>query len=103
MARDVHLGSGKLPGSAALNISSDARVALVAQAIARYLALNPAAADNCVGIAQWWLPAVGAEGTPEEVEKALFLLQERRVIEGVQVGDRQRFWRAAGKPERHAP
>lgn len=76
-------------------MSTDTRVAQIAAAIERYLTNNPSAADSVTGIAQWWLPSVGMEGAPEEVEQALLLLQARRIMEGVQVGDRQRFWRAA--------
>lgn len=74
--------------------STDARVEQIAAAIESYLSRNPSAADSVTGIAQWWLPAVGMEGAPDEVKQALFLLQARHVVEGVQVGDRQQFWRA---------
>lgn len=95
LARDLHTGSQSQMGGVALNASPDPRVEEIAAAIERYLALNPSAADNTLGIAQWWLPAVGAEGALAEVERAVRLLEARRVMEGVRVGNRQQFWRAA--------
>lgn len=81
-----------------MTMSNDMRVEQIAAAIEHYLRHNPSAADSVTGIAQWWLPSVGMEGAPEEVERALLLLQARSVMEGVQVGDRQRFWRATPGP-----
>lgn len=77
--------------------STDTRVEYIASAIERYLARNRQAADSTLGIAQWWLPSVGAEGTPEEVEMALLLLQARGTVERVGVGDCQEFWRTAAR------
>lgn len=82
-------------GDALLTTSNDTRVEQIAAAIESYLSINPSAADSATGIAQWWLPSVGVEGALDEVEQALALLQVRHVMEGVQVGERQRFWRAA--------
>lgn len=71
----------------------DTWVERIAAGIERYLSINPAAADSVVGIAQWWLPTVGLDGAPEDVEEALFLLRSRGVVEEVRVGNRQCFWR----------
>ena len=74
----------------------DAGVETIAAGIERYLASNPSAADSVVGIAQWWLPTVGLDLVSDDaVEAALCWLAERGVVEAVDLGDRQRFWRKA--------
>jgi len=42
-----------------------------ADAIERYLALHPSAADSARGIAQWWLPSMGVDLPLAAVEAAL--------------------------------
>lgn len=68
-----------------------------AQAIERYLAQHPAAADSEEGIAQWWLPAMGVDVPVQTVCKALELLVERGVVSRTLLPDRA-IYRAAAKP-----
>lgn len=53
----------------------------VQQAIEAYLERHPWAADSEQGIAQWWLPTVGMEASPEQVGQALEVLAQRGVVE----------------------
>jgi hypothetical protein len=52
---------------------------VIADAIQRYLDLNPDAADSAEGIRRWWLPPALAEESPGTVEEAL----DRLVAAGV--------------------
>ncbi len=44
---------------------------VIADAIQRYLDVNPDAADSAEGIGRWWLPPALAEESPRMVEEAL--------------------------------
>lgn len=80
-----------------MSTSDNPRVEEIAAAIARYLALNPPAADSTTGIVQWWLPSMGVQSSYEEAEQALALLHTRRAVEIVWVGDHRRLWRGTGR------
>jgi hypothetical protein len=43
----------------------------VCDAILRYLAMHPDAADSAIGIRQWWLQDQDVNPTPEELQDAL--------------------------------
>jgi hypothetical protein len=65
------------------------------QAIERYVAQHPAAADSAEGIAQWWLPAMGIDASMDEVTQALEILVDRGVLERAPLPGGQAIYRAA--------
>ena len=65
------------------------------QAIERYVAQHPAAADSAEGIAQWWLPAMGIDASMDEVTQALEILVDRGVLERTPLPGGQAIYRAA--------
>ncbi|SFS13566.1 hypothetical protein SAMN05216570_2894 [Dyella sp. OK004] len=73
-------------------------VRIVADAIARHLAIRPGCADSVEGIQQWWLRPAGVEVPLEIVSDALRLLEEERVVECRLLGAREiwRLWRGEG-------
>ena len=68
------------------------------QAIERYVAQHPAAADSAEGIAQWWLPAMGIDASMDEVTQALEILVDRGVLERAPLPGGQAIYRAAPHP-----
>lgn len=66
----------------------------VADAIAAFLAANPACADTVEGIEQWWLRPQGVMPPRELIERALALLEKERVVVSRRYGERT-VWRAA--------
>jgi hypothetical protein len=71
----------------------DARVA-IADAILRYLALHPDAADSEDGIAGWWIPAMGMSTSGEAVADALRELHRKGHIERTTLPDGRVIYRA---------
>lgn len=59
---------------------ADAGMQRVAALIEAYLARHPAAADSEQGIAQWWMPAMGADVPVETVCAALEWLVRRGAV-----------------------
>lgn len=59
---------------------ADAGMQRVAALIETYLARHPAAADSEQGIAQWWMPATGADVPIETVRAALEWLVRRGAV-----------------------
>lgn len=57
------------------------RVAPIADAIERYLAAHPDAADSVEGIRLWWLTGDAAGEAPERVREALERLVETGIVE----------------------
>lgn len=53
---------------------SERAIQRVGELIEAYLAQHPQAADDEQGIAQWWLPAMGADVPLEQVRSALDVL-----------------------------
>ena len=68
------------------------------QAIERYVAQHPAAADSAEGIAQWWLPAMGVDASMNEVTQALEALVDLGVLERSPLPGGQAIYRAASQP-----
>jgi hypothetical protein len=59
----------------------DSQVTGVCDAILRYLALHPNAADSALGIQQWWLKDLNFNPTLEQVQAALKRLTDGRLIQ----------------------
>jgi hypothetical protein len=72
----------------------------VAEAIRRYLASHPSAADSELGITEWWLPEMGVEGTVTEVREALRLLEREGVVEACRLDDGRYVWRGSTRTDR---
>jgi len=53
------------------------RVAQLCEAIRRYVASHPDAADSAVGIRDWWLGELGADASAYELRCALDMLVAR--------------------------
>ena len=70
----------------------------LAEAIRRYLAAHPDAADSEQGVADWWLPVDRFETPLEEVRKALELLAQEGVVETQTLVDGRVIYRAARHP-----
>ena len=68
------------------------------QAIERYVAQHPAAADSAAGIAQWWLPSMGVDASMDEVTEALEMLAESGVLKRTPLLGGQAIYRAASQP-----
>jgi hypothetical protein len=73
---------------------ADARITRVAEAILRYLARHPDAADSEQGIAAWWMPAVGLETSVDEVAAALEWLHRGDEIERQAMPDGRVIYRS---------
>ncbi|HEX2828609.1 MAG TPA: hypothetical protein VHP37_19805 [Burkholderiales bacterium] len=71
----------------------DAGVA-VADAILRYLALHPDAADSEEGIAEWWMPEMGIGTNAPAVAEALRSLHRNRLVERETLPDGRVIYRA---------
>ncbi|MDB5970540.1 MAG: hypothetical protein JWQ90_2990 [Hydrocarboniphaga sp.] len=56
------------------------RLAELSNAVLRYLAAHPNAADSAVGIRQWWLGDVGFKASAMELQAALDQMVARRQI-----------------------
>jgi hypothetical protein len=52
----------------------------VCDAILRYLAMHPDAADSATGILQWWLKDQDIHPSPEELQEALDQLVAARLV-----------------------
>lgn len=65
------------------------------EAIERYVAQHPGAADSATGIAQWWLPEMGIDASMDDVTQALEILVDRGVLESRPVPGGQPIYRAA--------
>lgn len=63
-------------------------------AILAYLARYPRAADSEHGIAQWWLPRMGADLPLIDVQLALQALVQRGLIERTALPDGSAIYRA---------
>ena len=63
----------------------------VAEAIQRYLAEHPHAADTVEGIAEWWLMRHQVRVTVATVERALRRLAEKGALEIVGEGEHRRY------------
>ncbi len=72
----------------------DARVTRVVEAIRRYLAEHPEAADSAQGIAAWWMPAMAVETSAEEVGVALEQLHLMELIDRQTLPDGRVIYRA---------
>jgi len=70
----------------------------LADAISRYLAEHPEAADIEQGIADWWLPASVTPASVAEVHEALELLVEEGVVEKRLLTGGRTIYRAAHPP-----
>jgi hypothetical protein len=68
-------------------------VECVASEILRYLERRPKASDTLEGIVDWWLPRIRLEEAAERVREALELLEERSLIEQVQLTPRRVLYR----------
>jgi hypothetical protein len=82
-------------GGPAVSDGARARRSTIADAIRRYLARHPSAADSDLGISEWWLPEVGVEGAVAEVRDALEVLEREGVVEACVLDDGRCVWRAA--------
>ncbi len=58
----------------------DERVRMIADEIERYLATRPDAADTFGGINRWWLARLQLEDASGDVQRALDLLVQRKVV-----------------------
>jgi len=72
---------------------TDNSVRATADAIARYLAAYPVAADTVDGVQQWWLRPSGVEATRDVTEAALRLLEIEQRVECLSRAGRE-IWRA---------
>ncbi|WP_341679323.1 hypothetical protein [Niveibacterium sp. SC-1] len=70
----------------------------IADAISRYLAEHPEAADIEQGIADWWLPASATPVSLDEVREALELLVDEGVVEKRLLMGGRAIYRAAHPP-----
>lgn len=57
------------------------RVERLAEQIVGYLAGNPHAADTAAGIRNWWLSGISHLVSHGDVERAIFVLLERGLLE----------------------
>ena len=71
----------------------DASVA-IAEAILRYLALHPDAADSEDGIADWWMPEMGVGTSARAVAEALRSLHREGLVERETLPDGRVIYRA---------
>jgi len=58
----------------------DERVRLIADEIEGYLAERPGAADTFEGISRWWLAGLQLGDATDDVQRALDLLVQRKVV-----------------------
>jgi hypothetical protein len=70
-----------------MNTSQNGAMEAVAAAIVDYLRAHPMAADSAAGVRRWWIGAQRAGPGLDEVESALDLLVERRVLRRLPLGD----------------
>jgi hypothetical protein len=70
------------------------------QAILRYLAARPQAADTVEGIAEWWLLRQQVCVVVERVERVLRQLTARGILEEVGTGVSRRYRLPHGRPAR---
>lgn len=83
-----------------MNDDARARRRTIAEAIRRYLADHPSAADSELGIAEWWLPELGPVAGVAEVRSALDLLEHEGVVEACRLDDGRFVWRASTRRDR---
>ena len=74
---------------------SEHRVRAIAEAVERYLAAHPEAADNAVGIHRWWLPLQFADAQTSDVQEALDRLVRAGRVERAATADGAFVYRAA--------
>lgn len=72
---------------------TDAHLDRVVEAIQSWLSAHPGAADNELGIAQWWLHDFGEDVSVEDLRNALLRLEAQGVMEMLTVSGVQ-LWRA---------
>ncbi len=70
-----------------MNTSQNGSMQAVVAAIEDYLRSHPMAADSAVGVRRWWIGAQRAGPGLDEVESALDLLVERRVLRRLPLAD----------------
>ena len=79
--------------------TADAHLDHVVEAIENYLSRHRGAADSELGVVQWWLhdwrQESGQSPSVEDVRQALLRLQQRGVVEALDVVGAGRLWRAA--------
>ena len=73
---------------------SQAAFAALSDAILRYLALHPEAADSEEGIAAWWMPAMGVQTNAADVAAALEKLHRCGLVARVVLPDGRVIFRA---------
>ena len=70
-----------------MNTHQDAPMEAVAAAIMDYLCAHPLAADSADGVRHWWIGAARVGLSVAEVESALNLLVERRLLRSLRLMD----------------
>jgi len=70
-----------------MNTSQNGSMQAVVGAIVEYLHAHPLAADSADGVRRWWIGAQRAGPRLDEVESALDLLVERRVLRRLPLAD----------------
>jgi hypothetical protein len=84
---------------AAANVHNDATDTLVRE-VMTYLSMHPDAADTVEGILRWWLTRVRVEEAAADVQRALDMLVERRVVVKRQLPDGRIIYSATPRPDR---
>ena len=64
-----------------MDLLMDSRVAEVSDAILRYLAMHPDAADSATGILQWWLKDLDFSPSSLQLREALTVLIEKGLVQ----------------------
>jgi hypothetical protein len=78
-----------------VSATEQSEVIEAAEAIRRYLAVRPNAAETVEGVAHWWLARQRREDTIELARRALIHLEERgQVVRFSLAGGKQMFRRA---------
>ena len=65
-------------------------IRVIADAIERHLAAHPRAVDCVEGIRSWWLAGLRGDHRPQDVQRALEVLEsrgvaERRMVRGIDI------------------
>jgi hypothetical protein len=76
--------------------AGDDAVESIAEALRRYVAAHPAAADSLEGVQRWWLPAELGPRAPAAVEWALAQLAKEGVVVQRRLPDGRVLYAARG-------